>query len=102
MWLQITINRVKTLPQSLNSSMGQLLLIGSQIGYHTFEYQHTKKSFKNRVIFWGGGGSSKDHFGSQGGGVYWGPKKDHMIFEHSLTVAEEAHMTMHIRLWLPD
>ena len=68
MWLQITINRVKTLPQSLNSSMGQLLLIGSQIGYHTFEYQHTKKSFKNRVIFWGGGGSSKDHFGSQGGG----------------------------------
>ena len=46
LWLQITINRVKTLPQSFNSSMGQLLLIGS-------------------------------HFGSQGGGVYWGPKKDH-------------------------
>ena len=41
------------------------------------------------MIFLGGGegGSSKDHFGSQGGaGVYWGPKKDHMIFERSLKI----------------
>ena len=41
-WLQITINRVKTLPQSFNSSMGQLLLIGCQIGYRIFEYWHKK------------------------------------------------------------
>ena len=36
--------------------------------------------------FWGEGGrSSKDHIGSQGGGQD-GPKKDHIIFERSLTV----------------
>ena len=67
--VKITIDRVKTLTQSFNSStsMGQLLLMGSQIGYRIFDF-NAKNSFKNHVIFWGEGGSSKDHFGSQGGG----------------------------------
>ena len=39
----------------------------------------------NYAIFWGrgGGGSLKDHNGSQGGGQDW-PKKDRIIFELSL------------------
>ena len=61
--------------------MGQLLLIGSQIVYRIFEYQRKKLVQKLRdLLGGGGGGSSKDHFGSQGGGFYWGPKKDHMMF----------------------
>ena len=58
--------------------MGQLLFIGSQIGYRIFEYLHKKLVQKSHDLL--GGGSSKDHFGSQGGGFYWGPKKDHMMF----------------------
>ena len=38
-----------------------------------------------------GGRSSKDHIGSQGeGGGQDGPKKDHIIFERSLTLNAET------------
>ena len=36
---------------------------------------NTKNSFKNRVIFWGEGGSSKHHFGCLGRGGLLGAKK---------------------------
>ena len=64
--------------------MGQLLLIGSQIAYITIYLNiNTKKSFKNRVIFWGGGHQKNilDHRGEVE--VYWGQKKDHMLFKRS-------------------
>ena len=64
--MQITINRVKTLPQSFNSSIGQLLLICSQIGYRIFEYEHKKIVQKSHDLS-GGGGSSKDNFGAKKG-----------------------------------
>ena len=44
-------------------------------------FQRFEYLFKNYVIFWGGGGrSSKDYIGLQGGGL-GSPKKDYVIFE---------------------
>ena len=46
-------------------------------------------SSKNFAIFWGGGGEviKRSHWitGGRGGGGQDGPKKDHIIFERSLT-----------------
>ena len=70
----------KTLPKSFISSMSQLLLIGSQIGYHIFEYKHKKLIQKSRDLLGGKGGHQKIILDHRGGGFYWGPKKDYMIF----------------------